>query len=905
VTVHARSGIGKSALLRSFAAETAEAGAGRVWSGRCYERESMPYKAFDGIIDALVDDLRERELPLTHFCDPAEVHALVRLFPALGRLAGVRHTSLAVPARPSPELRDRAYAALQRVLARVSEDVPLVLVIDDLQWCDADSVRLLAELVRPPSSPRMLLVGAYRDDALFPDTPLARALARLHRSRPDLATVDVNLDPLDQTAARSLAASLLAEYDIEQPTLDASLARESEGSPLFLRELVEHARSQAAPTVRAGASSRNVPDLDEVLAARVADLSSEARSLLETIAIAGRPVEQRTAVHAALGQGATVTPIDVLRRARLVAASGFTDRDWIEPAHEHVRRYVLDALGPEERRVRHLSLARAMAGVASSEPEALATHFARGGAHELAALHALHAAALASEGLAFDLAVHWYELALAHLPEDDERRLETQTALGHALANTGRGYEGAQAILRAARSAPPEKARPLRRLAAHWLVYSGMMGEGRQLLLELLDEAGLPFPRSRASAIATFLALRTRIRLRGLAYQERSAAEVPEDLLHRIDLCWALGLLLNSEPVESAGFLARHLLLALEAGEPTRIAPALAYETVGRVMSGRLGADEAERELEVASELAARTGDDEAVAWVDFIHPVVATTAGDWRRGLDRAQHAVRSLQAHTVGSGLPILTCRHLEMWCRFQLGQWATLAPLVHRMIAAGGRANPHRASAQDLLAFPLALANDQPELALRTLGPGEGVPDAGTDRAIPFRFAARVFVHLYEGDSASAWAGVQSQRRRLERSLRFRPAISKSFYLWGSLAAAAARAADGDPSVIPRARKDARRLGQLAFRPAATLARLAEAGLEAASGNRQLAASEYEAAARGFDELGMAMHHAVARHRRGAIIGGTEGAALQEQARDTMRAAGVVDPDRLAAALAPGLH
>ena len=252
-------------------------------TGRCYERESVPYKAVDGLIDALVRYLSRLPRGEAQELLPRNVGPLARVFPVLRHAEVVAVSPQRVAEIPDPqEMRRRAFGALRELLARIGDRRPLVLFIDDLQWGDADSAMVLFELLRPPDPPVLLLLGCYRSEDAATSPFLARCLngGSSSGSPTTGATSPSGATPAE---ARDFALNLLELEGRGAVEHAGVIARESGGSPFFITELVRQLQPSAGPPGRPLVATGI--SLDEMLWGRILRLPAAARQLLEVVAV--------------------------------------------------------------------------------------------------------------------------------------------------------------------------------------------------------------------------------------------------------------------------------------------------------------------------------------------------------------------------------------------------------------------------------------------------------------------------------------------------------------------------------------------------------------------------------------------------------------------------------------------
>ncbi len=196
VFLEGASGVGKSALARTMG-ERARTLGFSLFRGRCYERESVPFRAFDQVMDEVALHLRALSDERLRMLAPL-IERVSWLFPALASFVSdeaSRGRELATPprdpaARPAAKLH-LAMASLEVLIAELAEATPLMIVVDDLQWTDDESVAILEALLRTDA--RLLLFALHRPVAPDERHPLARFFAR-HATHPALSRL--TLDPM-------------------------------------------------------------------------------------------------------------------------------------------------------------------------------------------------------------------------------------------------------------------------------------------------------------------------------------------------------------------------------------------------------------------------------------------------------------------------------------------------------------------------------------------------------------------------------------------------------------------------------------------------------------------------------------------------------------------------------------
>ncbi|MCA9541916.1 MAG: hypothetical protein KC620_23625, partial [Myxococcales bacterium] len=613
--------------------------------------------------------------------------------------------------------------------------------------------------------------------------------------------------------------------------------------------------------------------------------------VLELLAVAGGPLTVKTLEKAA-AIGSVDGAIGHLERDQLLRRYGPGSVDlWPNP----LRPIIANGLTNDARRALHQLLADAL-GALDAAPDLRATHLLAAGQRPEAAAQFVRAAHDASAKLAFDRAADLYQQAL-----DAGARVRVHHA--EALARAGRNIDAGEAFLMAVEDAPAESER-LRRRAADQFLRGGHLKRGLAIWRTVLAPLGIGLPRATPDTLLGVAWRLLRIALRGNRFRPRDEADVPPQLLRRVDLTWELAQGLGIiDPLRGIHIQASSLLLALRAGHAPRVARALTLDSVRFAVVSRRGQAKAHALLDRARGLIDRDPDPYAEGLILLASSILATHEGRWQQARRLGTEAAQSFRSLDATRRWEVEMSTYFRIAGAWWLGDVPTCLEELPLLIS-DARARGDRLSVAHFVLGPSYsphLFRGAPELA------DDEIEEAhaqwrGLSRALPYVYAfrSRLGVAAYTGDTTRLRQVIDE----MWPAMRRHPALRRVAYM---------RAATGDALcrtgllLIPSEGAKGRRLFERGLRLmrrtdlawSQALARLHTAQMRRAEGERGAARDAFRQAADDLRREEMGLFERIARVRHAELAGDGERRA---QALHWIAAHGASDPEAIVRWLSP---
>jgi DNA-binding SARP family transcriptional activator/tetratricopeptide (TPR) repeat protein len=483
-------GIGKTTVAGEFARRVHSGGAAVLY-GRCVEQALVPFQPWVEALEGLLGNLPPREADqwLT-----AHDGALARLLPGRGRES--------VPEHGAPA-RYLAFESVRGLLEQTAADRPVLLVLDDVHWIDADSAALLRFLANALVRARLLVLVLAREREL--SGAASETLAELRRAGPLLHE---SLTGLDEEAV----AALLARQGADSAAAPRYRERTG-GNPFFLEELLREERE------RDGGAEGPPAGVRDVVERRLARLSDAAREGLALAATVGLRFQLREL--AAAGNWPVGELLDALEEAVAAGLVVKGANDHFAFEHAIVAEAIVSDLPASHRARLHLQLADALEASGAASPGLVASHLQSAGPlapADRVIRWSQAAADEATDALAHSDAAAHLAAALAFGPPARDRP-ELLVALGNAHDRAGErdaartSFAEAAALARAAGDA-----KLLSRASLGFAGLAVVVASPDPELMRLLEEALEGTPTDE---------LATRARLQGRLAAECYYADPP------------------------------------------------------------------------------------------------------------------------------------------------------------------------------------------------------------------------------------------------------------------------------------------------------------------------------------------------------------------------------------------
>jgi DNA-binding SARP family transcriptional activator len=378
---------------------------------------------------------------------------------------------------PLTESWQRQHLFRALALAVLHSKRPILFFVDDLQWCDIDTLEWLQFLLHFDRQAPFLLLGAARSEEVPDGHPLTALDQNLRKE--DLL-LKLELERLDLPATRALAEQVTGQAMEEEQA--ALFYNDTEGNPLFIVEMARAGwqgaanNQQPAAQIEGQTMARLPEKVRLVIQQRLAALSPAARDLTGLAAIIGRTFTYD--LLAATGDGdetALVRALDELWQQRIIREQGAEAYDF---SHDKLRQVAITSLSAARQRLLHGRVIKALESFRAAGREVddsrLGRHYAAAGRNREAIASFRRAATAAQQIYAHEEALSNLRQALdllGHISGDDLLALELHEQTAGVLAMMGRYEETREALQTAVAHAgdPIDHARLLRKQGDAWV----------------------------------------------------------------------------------------------------------------------------------------------------------------------------------------------------------------------------------------------------------------------------------------------------------------------------------------------------------------------------------------------------------------------------------------------------
>ena len=337
-----------------------------------------------------------------------------------------------------PQVQQKIFRAVQRILEQAARNRPLVLVFEDLHWADPTSLDLLETLFPLTDRGPLMLLAVFRPVRQDPAWRLHEIATRdyVHRY------TSIVIEPLGEDDSRTLVGHLLHVEDLPD-RVRALILTKAEGNPFFVEEVIR-SLLDAELVVRENSQWRATKEIENialpdtltgVITARLDRLSEESRSVAQTASVIGREFELGTLEEIFDGAESLPESLSDLQRRELIREKGRIPQPHYMYKHILTQEAAYSSLLLSRRRELHLRVAECLERISPEQHHDIAWHFLRAGEPTRAVPYLVEAGTHAARAYSTSEAISNFTQALEILADAKDATLERRAyeGLGSAL----------------------------------------------------------------------------------------------------------------------------------------------------------------------------------------------------------------------------------------------------------------------------------------------------------------------------------------------------------------------------------------------------------------------------------------------------------------------------------------
>ena len=379
VLLEGEAGIGKTRLLQETARDAEWLGCQVLWGKARPFGAARPLGALIEALESGLTPLRVEQLQ--HLVEPLWLQALQPVLPLLLESLAPREP---LPALEAGHAKKRLQEGLARLLIAWARISPLVVIIEDIHWSDADTQEMLLQLPAYLEGSGVVLLLSYRGEEIQAQPGLKGNLSAL---RLTVLRGRLSLNGLDEQAARQLIHASLGA-GAPAPAFAARLYEQTSGNPLFILETLRGLYDEGV--LRQGSDGNwNTPydsqmeetelplppAIEQVILRRLEQLPPDLRVLIEVPSVLGSPFSYEQLVCLNLAEPLTwVSAMQEFVKRRLLVETPQA----YQFRHDKIRQVIYDSLEPARRQALHTAVGRALETASLGQLDNLAYHFTRG-----------------------------------------------------------------------------------------------------------------------------------------------------------------------------------------------------------------------------------------------------------------------------------------------------------------------------------------------------------------------------------------------------------------------------------------------------------------------------------------------------------------------------------------------